>query len=171
MFDIFVATLLLCSCSLNSLSKSFLIDSADESERLSVGLCGWSACLFCHTGRLVVQGWPCHHESTHTSHTHSGAEGLDEGLGWFVNTFNMFQIVFLSKFLTAESISPGTISDCGAFKLARRIYSSFALCSWERWVPNQNLTIGALWSEKKPQTLNWAEDSVMQIFCDAEVKL
>lgn len=65
MFDIFAVTLLLCSCSLNSLSKSFLIDSAPESDRLSV------------TGsqRRTVGGLPTYAGATISSwvhkHTHT----------------------------------------------------------------------------------------------------
>lgn len=69
-----VVTLLLCSCSLNSLRKSFLIDSADESERLRIaGLSAWA----CVGGPPLLSYRPtCCAGATMSSRVHTHTQGL-----------------------------------------------------------------------------------------------
>lgn len=155
--------------------KNILIDSADGSQPpvsegpAYVGPRGWSgrsvsrADSFCR-GCDVTTALVC----IASTDAHWGAERLGRGRrGWFMSTFNMFQRSFLSTFVTVPP-TPAA-ADCRAFKLDI-IHLSLSLCVHEkRGSTKPELNRGPLRS-KTPQTLNWAEDSVMQIFCDAEAK-
>lgn len=155
--------------------KNILIDSADGSQPpvsegpAYVGPRGWSgrsvrrADSFCR-GCDVTTALVC----IESTDAHWGAERLGRGRrGWFMSTFNMFQRSFLSTFVTVPP-TPAA-ADCRAFKLDI-IHLSLSLCVHEkRGSTKPELNRGPLRS-KTPQTLNWAEDSVMQIFCDAEAK-
>jgi len=124
------------------------------SQRQRARLSGpvWVVRLLRQTGRLVLQGRRCHRGCicTEFSLTHTQKCSI---------------FVFSS---TERSIRPATVGDRGAFKLAIPIlHLSFMSKRSNQTRAWPRGTLGA----EAPQTSNWVDNSVMQIFCDAEVRL